>query len=391
MVQRTMTNIITREAQLERIRDAYADPRLMDYLAARYAPHTLLQRGGERYPVVLFPAHHSNPDDVLRPLSLAIPPDESYVINDPAYREAAAALDLFSLPSTVDRLTFTMEQLHITEGNTTVSMRSGRFMASAQSSECLDWEIRSAVAALTPSQPCIVIEEMTPLRRALHAHVADPVTDGRGRSAAVGITCLLVYRRSGAYYGLMRKRGKRGSPLYAFMLQGLPSFMFQANAEHWQQHEYSVSHQVGREYLEECYSFPEPEDGTVTDPNYFYTAPQHQALQALLSSGAAELFVTGIGINILNLRPEICTMLVIHDEKWIAKALTDATNQFQFNDEWESVVAQPGTEAYVGAIPIDPQNTDEAILRHSRLVQRETTPAGAAAFWSGIDCLRRIL
>jgi len=387
-----MTHNLVLEEQLERVRLAYHDPRLLDYLAARYAPYRLLQRGGERYPVVFFPAgpaQRARPESVLGPLSPAMPPDNSYVVDDPAYRDAIATLNLFSLPATVDRLTITMERMRHDAGGIEIAARNGKFMASARTCEILDWEIRSAIAGLATAAGAEAIGEKVPLRNALHATVADPVLDGSGRSAALAITCLIVYRRAGAYYALMRKRGKRGSPLYAYMYQAVPSFMLQATDARWLRHEYSLVHQISREYLEEVYSYPEPAN-VVDDPDYFYHEPQFQRLHEMLARGTAQLYVTGIGMNLLNLRADICALLVIHDERWFIESQTNPTCQFRFNDEWETAIARPGTDAYVGAIPIDPSASDEEVLRVSHLSQRETTPAGAAAWWGGLDCFRSI-
>jgi hypothetical protein len=66
------------------------------------------------------------------------------------------------------------------------------------------------------------------------------------------------------------------------------------------------------------YSVEEYEVGT--KPIHAITSePEIVRLNTLISSGGAGLYYTGISVNLLTLRPEICTLLLIHDPHWIGR------------------------------------------------------------------------
>jgi len=56
-------------------------------------------------------------------------------------------------------------------------------------------------------------------------------------------------------------------------------------------------------------------DGRI-DTEAIYHRREARLLTGMLESGAARLLYTGIAVNLLALRPEICTLLVIDDPSW---------------------------------------------------------------------------
>jgi hypothetical protein len=83
------------------------------------------------------------------------------------------------------------------------------------------------------------------------------------------------------------------------------------------QSQFSVSGTVLREFVEELYGVGELEtgDGRI-DPDAIYHRREAKLLTGMLESGSARLLYTGIAVNLLALRPEICTLLVIDDPRW---------------------------------------------------------------------------
>jgi hypothetical protein len=69
-----------------------------------------------------------------------------------------------------------------------------------------------------------------------------------------------------------------------------------------------------REFVEELYGVHELEtgDGRV-DPNAIYRRREAQLLNGMLKAGDAALLDSGVAVNLLALRHEICTLLVIED------------------------------------------------------------------------------
>jgi hypothetical protein len=69
--------------------------------------------------------------------------------------------------------------------------------------------------------------------------------------------------------------------------------------------------------VEELYGVHELEtgDGRV-DPNAIYHRREAQLLNGMLKAGDAALLYSGVAVNLLALRHEICTVLVIEDPRW---------------------------------------------------------------------------
>ena len=78
--------------------------------------------------------------------------------------------------------------------------------------------------------------------------------------------------------------------------------------------QFSVAATAIREFVEELYGVHELEtgDGRV-DPNAIYRRREAQLLDGMLKAGDAALLYSGVAVNLLALRHEICTVLVIED------------------------------------------------------------------------------
>jgi hypothetical protein len=72
-----------------------------------------------------------------------------------------------------------------------------------------------------------------------------------------------------------------------------------------------------REFVEELYGVHELDtgDGRV-DPNAVYRRWEAKLLDGMLKAGDAALLYSGVAVNLLALRHEICTVLVIEDPRW---------------------------------------------------------------------------
>src|SRR4029453_7515915 len=81
--------------------------------------------------------------------------------------------------------------------------------------------------------------------------------------------------------------------------------------------QFSVLATVVREFVEELYGVEELEtgDGRV-DPQAIYRRRESRLLNHMLKHGSAAPLYTGVGVNLLALRHEICTVLVIDDPSW---------------------------------------------------------------------------
>jgi hypothetical protein len=111
---------------------------------------------------------------------------------------------------------------------------------------------------------------------------------------------------------------------------------------------------VYREYLEELFSREEVKTSrSVISYDYFYGDRNLAYLRSLIESGSARLYFTGLAVNLLTLRVDICTLLHIRDYDWFAnhKGGTRDLDRIELNDEWKPPPARTKTGTYVW--PVD--------------------------------------
>ncbi len=99
-----------------------------------------------------------------------------------------------------------------------------------------------------------------------------------------------------------------------------------------------------------------------------------------------------IAVNLLNLRPEICTLLLIRSPEWYQRHTHQdfPQEQFHFSQEWANTVRSENyLKSALNSVPY--RATDEDLIQIAQLYPRNVAPPGAAAFWLGIDLLRRVL
>ena len=201
---------------------------------------------------------------------------------------------------------------------------------------------------------------------------------GSRRSAAIGIGTLTVFNDAGTYKAILAKRSNK-TAFDSGMYHVLPAMMFQPTTPDFKHpQEWSIKHQVMREVLEEMFDMPEQLDPDAWD--FFYQHPALVYLQELMDAGKAQLYVTGIILNLLTLRPEVSTLLLIRDPEWYARIRAkDSDIPFKTADET------------VGASEvIAPIATDEDFLAYFPDDLYQRMPAQATAtLWLGIDLARK--
>jgi transcriptional regulator with XRE-family HTH domain len=225
---------------------------------------------------------------------------------------------------TWNQLTYDLQTMTRDEqGRVQLHCKLGTYFHSLSTSECLDPELLEAYAAWPDSEP----EQVWPRleRRAwLHERVPDPVTDGRYRSAALGVSTLTIVRaRNRTFDGYKMFLSPRSVTVATQRRRYhvVPSGMFQpfipSESGDLLRGQFSVSQTVKREFVEELYGVEELEtgDGRV-DPQAIYRRREARLLSDMLGAGDAALLYSGVAVNLLALRPEICTVLIIDDPGW---------------------------------------------------------------------------
>jgi hypothetical protein len=283
-------------AHLDHAQRSMLNPHLYRFLKWKYRDEEVLERCGEIYPVAVFhaPEQRTSLDSVLLDLEERYPDDEELNPRDARYR---TLLRLRAGSRLFDGDTFAMKELVVRSGHIGLRCQLGSYFKCLDTCDSLEWEILSQAQQLQQSddQSFAAFDQRLPLRSQLHGKVTNPVRDGAFRSAAIAISTLIAYKDRKQTYLWVKQRSQAGVAVHRELFHVLPSFMFQPTADNTQQ-EYSVTHNVFREYLEEIFNRCEPEDAQ-RDSNYLYRDPCLKYLQKLILAGRAGLYLSGIAVN----------------------------------------------------------------------------------------------
>ena len=278
--------------------------RFEDLLIREYSTSKLLLRARVPFPVACWPAPRAQWED---PESVLGDLDQAPP-RDVVLDQRFAGRNLFNGE------VYAMRRLH-TSGRLRLDIKRGGYFDSLNTCEAMELELLESVPGL-------------PLRN------GQLLLDGRARCAAIGVATLLVLRHGGIHSVVLAPIAPKAMPHRAGHLHVVPSGMFQPP--------YSVRHTVLTELSEELH-------GIVLPPQ-------------------APIYFTGVGINLLNLRPELCTMVII-----------DRPPQLRLGAEF-----LPGER-------IVPFGTDAHLVRALQLRTTPIAPPGAAALFLGARVLRQLL
>ncbi len=377
------------EAQqiLQSAQTGMRNPLLPQFFRWKYHDEPVLARGDQVYPVAAFPAPATQQNDLesvlMTPLAQAIPTEAQ--IGDDGFRQLTVA----SGRPAHDLPTYTMRKMIADGARLQLRCAMGSYFRMLDTCDALEWEALRQAETLTDTSEVAFaqFDRQLRLRKALHEHVALPVRDGAHRSVALAVSLLIAYQHEGSLHLLLHRRSANVATNPG-LLHIIPSFMFQPATTHVAQ-EFSLRHNIEREYLEELFSLPESADGE-TDWRYFYDDSRLQFLRALLEQGQAELSLTGVSVSLLNLRPDICALLLIRSEEWYRRHIGDPPtphDALRLNPEYAA--DDTGISAPISALAFDAAETDTALIRRGGITAAQMVPAGAGAFWLGVDVLRR--
>lgn len=140
-------------------------------------------------------------------------------------------------------------------------------------------------------------------------------------------------------------------------------------------------HNVLREFGEELFDIEELErDRGYVAFEWFYEAPPVKELRDLLATGEAQLLLTGVAVNLLNLRPEVCTLLLILTPEWYRVHSKDIKSRGLLCDNWEFAdAAELARTRQVGLAPPPVFGPYGDLLSYWNVA-----PPGAAAYYLGL-------
>lgn len=343
------TDAARARAWLRSLRDAVHDPLLARYLAWKYGERRLLARAGHRYPAVCFRAPQAEVESVLGPLDATPAATTSH--------GAVSRLGLLVDTRLTNGHVYVMRRLS-SGSRLAIDCRLGRYFGMLDTCSTLEIELRATLCEGSRDEASL--DASLPLRKAAHeAAGGDPVMCGAGREAAVGLSMLVACKARDGYRMRLARRGDGGLALGGGQFHVVPSGMFDfADARR----DFNVLAKLREEYAEELFA---------DCPGAL------EYLDQLLANGDAQLVLTGVAVNLLNLRPEICTLLIIRAPEWFERA-----RRARLNDEFLPETTAGGFNGWVRLAD------DERMIAEAGLEPEHMIPPGAAAFWMGVDALR---
>ena len=309
-------NYVMRQGELTGRSPAGGIPEAYSKLREIYYDLDILSGPDGPFPVAIFPLApqvESEPEAILAQL---VPPRPKPIFEERIIR---AIIDRGSEIWNGD--TFSLAELHLDSQGRAESMDAylGRYYDMVCSANYLEYELLDALRRTGGRSFTL---ESLPVRQqtlSLYRTPGECLRAGGGIDAVIAISTLVVYLRDGEYWMLCDVRSKKVAE-YGDLYHVIPSFIFQPVVKpslYNLEVEWSVRHNIYREYLEELFRVPEAEDAEgAMDPRYFYGHPNLEYLQQLLAAGVADLKGVAFIFNLLNHRPELCTLLIITDEAW---------------------------------------------------------------------------
>jgi hypothetical protein len=243
--------------------------------------------------------------------------------------------------------TFAFKELTQHDGGPKLDAFLSRYFVSMATSEALDPELMAAhdksdaalQAALSP-------QERLELRDQLHARVehelgpdTDPVCTERFRAAALSHATVVMLATGNGYDILLPSRSDEVASHQGFRHVAPSGILAPFNAhavvtEQQRRAEFSVRRNFYREWIEELYDAKEYEGFDLEDisdipqPPDPAEEPEIARLKKVIDPAqpthAGDLYYTGVSVNLLTLRPEICLLLVIDDPGWLGQEKHEA-------------------------------------------------------------------
>jgi hypothetical protein len=294
-----------------------------------------------------------------------------------------------------DNTTFEATKIDVTASHAELTGGLTTYGSCLSSQDALEWELLSKMSELLregapyPSE-WTKLDELLKKRSTIESLSNQYLLNNAGRYNAIGISTLIVYKdKCGEYKVLLGKRGEQ-TGAHPGLFHVIPSCMFQPELGH-PDVEWNVLHSVFKEYGEEL--FNKKLDRNALDPCYFYKCwpppPTDRCvanLREALEQGKAEFVLTGLVINVLNLRPEICALLLVKDSSWWSEQWS------QMRTNWEYVNPQEVYDMYgYKSTELSLDNIEEEYVKYFGYTAGMWVPPGLAALWLGVDAARAMI
>ena len=295
-------------------------------------------------------------------------------------KRAVLSKSLIEMP---DSLTFSMSDISMDGETCRIAGARTSYLSTIASHDVLEHELLMAAYVLSQSGQLTVENLARLLPRRARFFSLQP-TEQR-RYCGMAIATLVVYKSQKDKYKVMFRKRSEKTAVHSGLLHVIPAGMFQAEID--PEKEWSVEFSVIKEWCEEL--FGESLDVGRLDPYYIFDEFQSaKDIRKALNEGQCELFHSGVVLGLPNLRPEICCVLMIHDESWFE------SQQKRFRPNWEYVL--PSEMLQTHGAKISDYDLEAVVEEFSsseggklgvpgHVMSSKWLPTGLAAFWLGVD------
>ncbi len=257
-------------------------------------------------------------------------------------------------PRKFNGATFALDRIRRKGQELAIDCTLGRYFVSLATADALDNELLDAQAAAP--EVALGLAEL-PRRGWLHERVDDPVLDGSRRSAAVSVGTAVIFATPRGGWAVFVAPRSAEVATHALLNHVAPSGILSPLDDGFTppEEEFSVRRTVLREFAEELYDDNELDVGS----QFFHDiddVPEIRRLAELVATDAADLLYTGVSVNLLTLRPEIGTLLLVRDPDWIRRESSRELTR-PMRSGWEylrrEAAGQLRGRDYISALPLD--------------------------------------
>jgi hypothetical protein len=297
-----------------------------------------------------------------------------------------------------NKLTYEAQRLQICNSYIEIEGAITPYASALAAQEQIEYELLSEAAAVfSLGNGLSDFEKLASklkLRRGLEKSSNGDLLGSSRHFNAICISTLIAIRGTdGKSYVLFEKRStKTATKAGAFHV--LPTGMFQPAISFPKPLDRATAFSLGdaliewdwkfnviRKYGEELFSERLPASVTTIDKIDART-PRMQALRDADIDSRVAIRTTGLVVDLLNLRPEICTVLIVRDPSWWDEQIAHIRPNWEFDSE-----PAGGQGAALKRLSLS--NAENEYVAMSNASSVGWVPTGLAALWLGIDAARQ--
>jgi hypothetical protein len=351
-----------------------------DFLLEHYRNQKPVKGGGYEYPVAFEKA-----PEAMQPIDV-FEDKLSYLKNAPEIQWTPSyELRYFASANTPSlngesKVTFALSHI---DKDFNIHYYPSDYFSGFDSCEVLKWELMKAIyqkerQGYSRGQILEGLPTMLPLRASITDATQGNVFSGAGRAATLGVAMFFAFvDKNGEYrYAVGRRAKKEGVAVQPGLIHVAPAGMFQSerdlrdiNSTKALYEETSAKKRILCEYLEEIHG----DEKYAVATESFEQMMQHKYLKEitrLTEEGKCHFFFSGVAVDLVNLRPELCFVLLV--KEYSEMLVEHPFGNFEYNKK--EVLKNPIKDLEAERLP--------------QFRPEEMVASGAACIWEGYKLLK---